>query len=34
VPELLRALSAEGVEVRNLQVREPELEDVFVELAR
>jgi ABC-2 type transport system ATP-binding protein len=34
VPELLRALSADGVEVRNLQVREPELEDVFVELAR
>ncbi|HEU4370180.1 MAG TPA: ABC transporter ATP-binding protein [Methylomirabilota bacterium] len=34
VPELLRALSAEGVEVRNLQVREPELEEVFVELAR
>jgi ABC-2 type transport system ATP-binding protein len=34
VPELLRALAAEGVEIRNLQVREPELEDVFVELAR
>jgi ABC-2 type transport system ATP-binding protein len=34
VPELLRALLAEGVEVRNLQVREPELEEVFVELAR
>jgi ABC-2 type transport system ATP-binding protein len=34
VPALLRALSAEGVEVRNLQVREPELEQVFVELAR
>ena len=34
VPELLRALAADGVEVRNLQVREPELEDVFVELAR
>jgi ABC-2 type transport system ATP-binding protein len=34
VPELLRALAAEGVEVRNLRVREPELEEVFVELAR
>jgi ABC-2 type transport system ATP-binding protein len=34
VPEILRALAVEGVEVRNLQVREPELEDVFVELAR
>jgi ABC-2 type transport system ATP-binding protein len=34
VPELLRALMAEGVEIRNIQVREPELEDVFVELAR
>ena len=34
VPELLRAFAAEGVEVRNLQVREPELEEVFVELAR
>jgi ABC-2 type transport system ATP-binding protein len=34
VPELLRALAADGVEVRNLQVREPQLEDVFVELAR
>jgi ABC-2 type transport system ATP-binding protein len=34
VPELLRALQADGVEVRNLQVREPELEEVFVELAR
>ena len=34
VPELLRAFLADGVEVRNLQVREPELEDVFVELAR
>jgi ABC-type uncharacterized transport system ATPase subunit len=34
VPELIRALSAEGVELRNIQVREPELEDVFVELAR
>jgi ABC-2 type transport system ATP-binding protein len=34
VPELLRALGTEGVEIRNIQVREPELEDVFVELAR
>ena len=34
VPELLRAFMKEGVEVRNLQVREPELEQVFVELAR
>jgi ABC-2 type transport system ATP-binding protein len=34
VPELLRALGAEGVEIRNLRVREPELEEVFVELAR
>ena len=34
VPELLRALTAEGVEIRNLRVREPELEEVFVELAR
>jgi ABC-2 type transport system ATP-binding protein len=34
VPELLRLLSAEGVEIRNLKVREPELEEVFVELAR
>ena len=34
VPELLRAVLAEGVVVRNIQVREPELEEVFVELAR
>ena len=34
LPELLRALHAEGVVVRNVQVREPDLEDVFVELAR
>ena len=34
LPELLRALHAEGVVVRNVQVREPELEEVFVELAR
>ena len=34
VPELLRALLAEGVVVRNVQVHEPELEEVFVELAR
>jgi len=34
LPELLRALQADGVVVRNVQVREPELEEVFVELAR
>jgi ABC-2 type transport system ATP-binding protein len=34
LPELLRAFHAEGVVVRNVQVREPELEEVFVELAR
>jgi ABC-2 type transport system ATP-binding protein len=34
VGELLRALMARGVSVRNVQVREPELEEVFVELAR
>jgi len=34
LPELLRALHVEGVVVRNVQVREPDLEDVFVELAR
>jgi len=34
LPELLRALHAEEVVIRNLQVREPELEEVFVELAR
>ncbi|MBI4269466.1 MAG: ABC transporter ATP-binding protein [Candidatus Rokubacteria bacterium] len=34
LPELLRALHAEGVVVRHVQVREPELEEVFVELAR
>ena len=34
VPELLRTLLAESVVVRNIHVREPELEDVFVELAR
>ncbi|PYM62550.1 MAG: hypothetical protein DME11_19575 [Candidatus Rokuibacteriota bacterium] len=34
LPDLLRALSAEGIAVRNVRVREPELEDVFVELAR
>jgi ABC-2 type transport system ATP-binding protein len=34
LPELLRALHADGVLVRNVQVREPELEEVFVELAR
>ncbi|HEV8585976.1 MAG TPA: ABC transporter ATP-binding protein [Methylomirabilota bacterium] len=34
LPDLLRQLFAEGVTVRNLRVREPELEEVFVELAR
>jgi ABC-2 type transport system ATP-binding protein len=34
LPELLRALDSEGVEVRGVQVREPELEEVFVELAK
>jgi ABC-2 type transport system ATP-binding protein len=34
LPELLRALHAESVVVRNVEVREPELEEVFVELAR
>jgi ABC-2 type transport system ATP-binding protein len=34
LPDLLRALLAEGVVVRNVQVHEPDLEDVFVELAR
>jgi ABC-2 type transport system ATP-binding protein len=34
LPEILRALHADGVMVRNVLVREPELEEVFVELAR
>ncbi len=34
LPELLRLLHDEGVEVRSVDVREPDLEDVFVELAR
>jgi len=34
LPELLRVLNAEGVVIRDLQVREPDLEEVFVELAR
>jgi ABC-2 type transport system ATP-binding protein len=34
LPALLQALLAEGVVVRNVQVKEPELEEVFVELAR
>ena len=34
LPDLLRALLAEGVVVRNVQVHEADLEDVFVELAR
>ncbi|MBI2215722.1 MAG: ABC transporter ATP-binding protein [Candidatus Rokubacteria bacterium] len=34
LPELLRTLHMEGVVVRGIEVREPDLEDVFVELAR
>jgi ABC-2 type transport system ATP-binding protein len=34
LPELLRWLHDQGVVVRDCQVREPELEEVFVELAR
>jgi ABC-2 type transport system ATP-binding protein len=34
LPELLRQLWAENVAVRNVTVREPELEEVFVELAK
>jgi ABC-2 type transport system ATP-binding protein len=34
LPEILKLLHGEGVVVRDLQVREPELEDVFVELAK
>src|SRR5262249_16017270 len=34
LPDLLRQLFAEGITVRNVSVREPELEEVFVELAR
>ncbi|MEK7387844.1 MAG: DUF4162 domain-containing protein, partial [candidate division NC10 bacterium] len=34
LPELLRALHADGVVVKNVQVREPDLEEVFVELAK
>jgi ABC-2 type transport system ATP-binding protein len=34
LPEILGALHAEGTIVRDIQVREPELEEVFVALAR
>jgi ABC-2 type transport system ATP-binding protein len=34
LPELLRHLHEQGAVVRDVQVREPDLEDVFVELAR
>jgi ABC-2 type transport system ATP-binding protein len=34
LPDLLRSLQADGVTVRNMRVREPALEEVFVELAR
>jgi len=34
LPQILSKLHAEGVVVRDVQVREPQLEEVFVELAR
>ncbi len=34
LPQLLRLLHTEGAVVRDVQVREPDLEEVFVELAR
>jgi ABC-2 type transport system ATP-binding protein len=34
LPELLRCLHEEGVLIRDIQVREPDLEEVFVELAK
>ena len=34
LPELLRLLHEQGAVIRDIQVREPELEDVFVELSR
>ena len=34
LPELLRALHADSIVVRNVQVKEPDLEEVFVELAK
>jgi ABC-2 type transport system ATP-binding protein len=34
LPEILRWLGEQGVVVRDCQVREPELEEVFIELAR
>ena len=34
LPELLRVLNSEGVVVRDMEVRKPDLEEVFVELAR
>jgi ABC-2 type transport system ATP-binding protein len=34
LPQLLRLLHMEGVVVRDIQVREPDLEEVFVELAK
>ena len=34
LPEILRALHADGVIVRNVRVHEPELEEVFVALAK
>ena len=34
LPQILQSLHVEGAVIRDVQVREPELEDVFVELAR
>ena len=34
LPQILQKLYAEGVVIRDVQVREPDLEEVFVELAR
>jgi ABC-2 type transport system ATP-binding protein len=34
LPELLRLLHEEGAVIRDIQMREPELEEVFVELAK
>ena len=34
LPEILRWLADHGVSIRDCQVHEPELEEVFVELAR
>lgn len=34
LPEVLRVVQGEGATIRDIEVREPELEEVFVELAR